>query len=194
MTKPLLLDFPDAFETERLIIRCPQPGDGVALNAAVVESLDDLRPWMPWAQNAPAVEDSEEVCRRARSKWLAREDLTLFMFLKDGTFAGGTGLHRIDWNVPKFEIGYWLRLSQQGNGLMTEAVGGITHFAFDQLNAERIEIRCDERNDKSRAVAERSNFTWEACLRHDLRDHFGNLRSTVVYSRLRSEWQTQKPG
>jgi len=25
---PLLIDIPDAFETERLIVRCPRPGDG----------------------------------------------------------------------------------------------------------------------------------------------------------------------
>jgi RimJ/RimL family protein N-acetyltransferase len=190
MTKPLLLDFPDSFSTERLVIRCPQAGDGALLNAAVVESLDDLRPWMPWAQSAPTLEESEEVCRRARSKWLAREDLMLFMFLKDGTFVGGTGLHRIEWSVPRFEIGYWLRVSQQGQGLMTEAVRGITRFAFEELNAERVEIRCDERNERSRSVIERASFVREACLRHDARDHLGLLRSTLVYSLLSSEWQS----
>ena len=42
---PLLLDFPDAIETERLLIRAPRPGDGAALNAATIASLDHLRPW-----------------------------------------------------------------------------------------------------------------------------------------------------
>jgi hypothetical protein len=27
ITNPILLDFPDSFETERLIIRAPRPGD-----------------------------------------------------------------------------------------------------------------------------------------------------------------------
>ena len=38
---PLLLDVPDAFETERLIVRCPRPGDGRLVYEALVESLDD---------------------------------------------------------------------------------------------------------------------------------------------------------
>ena len=32
---PLLIDVPERIETERLLLRCPQPGDGPALNAAV---------------------------------------------------------------------------------------------------------------------------------------------------------------
>ena len=50
---------PDHFETERLLIRAPQPGDGPAINAAVVESIDDLRPWMPWAQTTQSVAEQE---------------------------------------------------------------------------------------------------------------------------------------
>lgn len=29
---PILLDFPESFETARLLIRCPIPGDGAAFN------------------------------------------------------------------------------------------------------------------------------------------------------------------
>ncbi len=36
--------FPDAFETERLLIRSPMPGDGPELYAAVRESMEDLLP------------------------------------------------------------------------------------------------------------------------------------------------------
>ena len=188
MANSILLDFPDCFETERLIVRCPQPGDGAALNAAIVESLDELRPWMPWAQAAPAPEESEEYCRRARARFLAREDLPLQIFLKDGTFVGGSGLHRIDWDVPKFEIGYWCRASRQGQGYVTEAVIGLKRFAFEQLGAQRVEIRCDARNLKSQAVAERAGFHFEACLRREARDHRGELRDTLIFVLLRDDW------
>lgn len=40
-------------ETERLVIRCYQPKDGILLKNAIDESLDHLRPWMPWAHNEP---------------------------------------------------------------------------------------------------------------------------------------------
>ena len=40
-------------ETERLVIRCYQPQDAALLKAAIDESLDHLRPWMPWAVHEP---------------------------------------------------------------------------------------------------------------------------------------------
>lgn len=190
---PLLLDFPDEFETERLIIRAPRPGTGAFINQAIRESINELRPWMPWAQDEPTVEESEAVCRRSHARFLMREDLTLHLWLKDGApfnlsdgaFAGGSGLHRMDWNVPKFEIGYWLRTRLQGHGLITEAVKGIADFAFEHLDARRVEIRCDARNEKSAAVARRAGFDFEGRLRNETRDHNNALRDTLIFARVR---------
>ena len=139
---PLLLEIPESFDTDRLTIRAPRPGDGAELNAAVRDSLAELKPWMPWAQTHPTPEESEANIRKAVAQFITREDLRLLLFLKGtGTLVGSSGLHRIDWNVPRFEIGYWLRTSYSGRGLMTEAVGGITAFAREKLGARRVEIR-----------------------------------------------------
>ena len=183
--KPLLLDIPDRIETERLIIRAPRAGDGAAGNAAICESLDALRPWMAWAEPVPSVEDSEEHFRRAAAHWLAREDLPLVLLRKeDGLFVGGSGLHRIDWSVPMLEIGYWIRTSLSRQGYVTEAVRAITTFAFDVLAAQRVEIRCDARNTRSAAVAERAGYTLEARLRSQARGVDGTLRDTLIYAML----------
>ena len=44
MRPPILMDFPEAFETGRLLIRSPMPGDGPKLHAAVRESTDESLP------------------------------------------------------------------------------------------------------------------------------------------------------
>jgi RimJ/RimL family protein N-acetyltransferase len=184
--KEILLDFPDSFETERLIIRCPGPGDGKAINEAIIESLEDLKPWMPWAQKAPALEESEALCRQWQAKWLTREDLVLHLYRKeDGKFVGGSGLHRINWTIPKFEIGYWCRVSMQGKGYITEAVEGLTNFAFETLKARRVEIRCDEKNMRSRHVADRLGFPLEARLVNEGLNTRGELRNTLIYAKTR---------
>lgn len=182
---PLLLDFPDQFETERLLIRAPQPGDGPAVHDAILESLDNLKPWMVWAQQAPSLEETESNIRQAAADFQARKDLRLLIFRKsDGLLVGSSGLHRIDWRVPKFEIGYWARRSLVGMGYVTESVCGIADFAFRELGAHRLEIRCDARNERSANVAERAGFTLEGRLRADTRDPRGILRDTLIYSRL----------
>jgi ribosomal-protein-serine acetyltransferase len=133
---------------------------------------------------------SELTCRQMALRFAQRSDLTLFMFDRsaDGACArlvGGTGLHRMDWNVPRFEIGYWCRPSVQGRGLVTEAVQALTRFAFDALRARRVELRMSSANTKSRAVAERCSFTLEGVLRQDSLSPQGQPRDTMVFARVR---------
>jgi RimJ/RimL family protein N-acetyltransferase len=186
--KPILIEFPYSFETERLIIRGPLPDDAIPLREAVLESQADLVPWMPWAQEVPTEEWYQVRVREGQLKFLAREDLWLMLVHKaTGAIIGGSGLHRIDWNVPKFEIGYWVRSSFAGQGYITEAVNGITAFAFDVLGARRVEIRCDVKNERSAAVARRAGYTLEGTFHHDARDHFDQLRDTYIFAKIREE-------
>ncbi len=183
MGAPIIRDFPEAFETERLLIRSPMPGDGPELYAAVRESMEDLLPWMPWPAEHRTVEDSEASARDAQVRFLERTELRMHLWLKGTeTLVGSSGLHRIDWGVPKFEIGYWCRTGMTGRGYVTEAVRGIAAFAFDVLGAQRVEIRCDPLNRPSARVAELAGFRLEGELRNDARGTDGNLRNTLVFS------------
>ena len=125
--------------------------------------------------------------RRAHADFMSRTDLMLLLFVKGtNTMVGASGLHRIDWRVPKFEIGYWLRTSYAGKGYMTEAVAAIDIFAFDTLGAHRVEIRCDERNTRSAAVARRCGYELEGILCNNSRDHLtGELKNTIVFARIK---------
>lgn len=186
--KPILRDFPESFESERLLIRSPMPGDGEELFAAVRESYKELEPWMPWVHNHKTIRDSEESARQARVRFLERSDLRMHLFLKDtDTLIGSSGLQGIDWDVPRFEIGYWLRTSFTGGGYMTEAVRAIAAFAFDELEAKRVEIRCDPLNERSVRVAERSGFRLEGELRNHEKKPNGELRNALVFSMLPEE-------
>jgi RimJ/RimL family protein N-acetyltransferase len=189
---PILFDLPDRIESERLILRSPMPGDGPAVNAAIVETWETLQRWMPWARQRPTVEQSEEVARSFRANFVARTDLPIALFLRDGeTYVGASGLHRFDWSVPRFEIGYWIRRSFEGQGYATEAVGALTYFALTTLRAERVEIHCSHRNERSRRVAERSGYLLEARLRNHSREVSGELRDTLIYSLVRSDTAAQ---
>lgn len=182
---PILLEIPDQFESQRLLIRVPRAGDGPAVNAAVIDSLETLRPWMPWAQAAPSLEESEAVCRTNWAKFLLRQDITLRLYLKGtDTVIGSSGLHRIDWSIPSFEIGYWVGRRYEGQGYATEAVRAISGFAIRRLAARRLEIRADARNARSRRVAERAGFGLEGIHRCFGRDVSGELCDMCIYARI----------
>lgn len=186
---PILHDVPQQLDTERLILRCPRAGDGAAVHEAVVESLPQLREFgasLPWAMAEPSIDSSEVFCRQGEADYLARTNLPLLMYLKsNGRFVGGSGLHRFSWVDGRFEIGWWCRSSLSGQGYVTEAVNAITAFAFERLQARRVEAFPDDLNLASCRVCERAGYALEGVLRHERIGPDGVMRNTRVYAKVR---------
>lgn len=89
---PALNTLPEQLLTERLLIRVAKPGDGQVYNAAVIESLPELAPWLQWASVAPTLDVSERACRHAYGCFLLDEDLmALFFDRTSGVLIGGGG-------------------------------------------------------------------------------------------------------
>ncbi|MFN8388062.1 MAG: hypothetical protein U0X92_16825 [Anaerolineales bacterium] len=68
-------------ETARLVVRCYQPSDATLLADSVRESVEHLKPWMPWAHNEP--EPFEYKAKRAvefRGKFDLGQDYTYAYF------------------------------------------------------------------------------------------------------------------
>lgn len=188
-TDPLLIEVPERLDGQRTTLLMPSAGAGAEMAVVITQSLPHLRPWMIWAQEAPTAESSELVVRRMHADFIARRDLCFHLYARradgsPGRLLGGSGLHRIDWAVRKFEIGYWIRPDAAGQGHVGEAVRLLTALAFDRLGARRVEIRCDSDNLKSRSVAERCGFELEGVLRRDALGVDGQPRDTAVYARL----------
>ena len=183
----ILLNIPSEFTTERLHIRMPLPGDGKAVHNAINASLSELKPWMIFAQQEQSEQDIEANIRQAHVDYLSRKDLRLLVFLKEsGEFIASSGLHKIDWDIRKFEIGYWIDSRYSGKGYITEAVQGITDFAITELNARRIEIRCDAKNVKSRAIPERLGFMLEGILKNNGKAvNSDQLVDTCIFAKIR---------
>ncbi len=185
---PILIDTPMPIKTPRLLMRPPQAGDGVELNKAILESFEQLHQWLPWASEKFPGEVSETYARQAAADWILRKELNLLLLDPTGTaIIGGSGFNGIEWDLPSFHIGYWVRTSYEGQGYITEAVNALTRYAFEQLHAVRVEIRCDEDNLKSSKVAQRLLYNLEANLRSSARKPDGRLRNTLIYARFNLE-------
>jgi RimJ/RimL family protein N-acetyltransferase len=64
-------------------------------------------------------------------------------------------------------------------------VQALTRIAFDDLGAQRVEVRMDAHNTASRRVAERNGYSFEGVLRSDSQTPQGTPRDTRIYSRVR---------
>lgn len=64
----------------------------------------------------------------------------------------------------------------------------ILQYGFETLNLNRIELKADERNLRSRKAIAGIGAVEEGTLRQHMLTHDGFMRNTVYYSMLQSEW------
>lgn len=92
--------------------------------------------------------------------------------------------------------GTWLSTAAQRSPINTEAKLLLLTFAFEEWNVSRVQIKTDERNDRSRAAIVRLGATFEGILRNfqpgsgDI--GYGSPRNTAMYSIIDSEWPSVK--
>ncbi len=140
-------------ETERLLLRCYQPSDVFMLRNAIVESLDHLMPWMPWAKNEPEdLEGKISRIRQFRGNFDLGNDYVFGIFNKtESELIGSTGLHN---RVGEFvrEIGYWIHVKHINKGFALESASALTKVGFEIERLSGIEIRCAPNNIRSQNI------------------------------------------
>src|SRR5712692_11210461 len=89
---------------ERIIIRPYRESDAQDLFEAVAESRDHLRPWLPFADEHQAVEESRDWIIHQEANWLLREDLIVGIWeAATNRYLGGSGLNNHEWETRYFE-------------------------------------------------------------------------------------------
>ena len=181
-------DPPYRIHTERLVVRCWEPRDAPLLKDALDSSLDELRPWMPWAREEPQpLAAKVERLRRFRGQFDLGQDFVYGIFSRDESeVVGGTGLHaRV--GEEALEIGYWIRTSRTRQGLCTESTAALTRVAFDVCGVDRVEIRVEPANEPSVAIPRKLGFTEEVTLRRRLHVGDRHPHDVVVYAMFTDE-------
>ncbi|GLQ70838.1 GNAT family N-acetyltransferase [Vibrio penaeicida] len=150
---------------------------------AVIESKKELEEYLPWVQHALTLEQATKSAQEAVEKYENFVgDIRYSIICKEsGTLLGAIGLIIRDQSVPFFEIGYWLRTSAAGKGVITEAVALLETYAFEELGANRIEIKAAESNQRSWMVAVRCGYQLETTMKNTRRIKNGDLDNTVIY-------------
>lgn len=123
-----------------------------------------LRQWLPWLDDVQSCEDTAAFIKSTMVA-AASGGAPNFAIIHEGALCGVAGFHGIDSVQGIGSIGYWLAESYTGKGIVTESVRALLKIGFDDFDLNRIEIRCAVDNSKSRSVAERLGFSYEATLR-----------------------------
>jgi len=181
-----LKDFPAVLEATRVFLRVPRQGDGQIVYEAVVESREDFLPWLPFAVEEPSPQKSDQWASDQHARFLRGDPFGLLVFDRfTHELIGSSGFANANWAQKWCEIGYWLRTSRQGRGLMTETILFLSDFCLFEWGMDRVEIRSDPKNFRSVRVAERAGFRLEKTLTGDSMTPQGDVRDTAVYVKTR---------
>jgi ribosomal-protein-serine acetyltransferase len=167
-------------------LRLLQESDAEELHGLIEMNRARLARWMAWA----AEQTPEQTLRfiRASRRQIAENNGFQAALVEDGRIIGVAGFPGIDWQNRATSLGYWLSQTEEGRGTMTRAVGALAEHAFSQWGLNRVEIRADVENVRSRAIPERLGFTREGTLRQAYRIGGDRYSDDVVYSMLAADW------
>ena len=142
---------PELIEDGPLVLRRWRVEDAELQHRAVMESLEHLRPWMPWIADEPQpLQRRREMLAGWERDWAAGGDV-LLAILFEGELAGSCGLHRR--RGPRaLEIGYWVHPRFLRRGIATRAARLLTATALSQPDIDRVEIHHDKANVASAAI------------------------------------------
>jgi RimJ/RimL family protein N-acetyltransferase len=182
--------FPDSYETERLLVRRYRPGDGRLLHAVADRNRDHLQRFESHniVLNALDTTTGERLVKDLDFAWRMQDYRFMGVFEKiSGAFVAQVVYSPVDRHLPEFAIGYFADNDHQRQGYVTEAVLGMVRLLFEQTDVHRLRIECDERNERSQRVALRCGFIKEAHLRENRRAADGVITGTLIYGRLRTD-------
>jgi ribosomal-protein-alanine N-acetyltransferase len=189
----LLLELPTRMETERLYLRRYEPGDGPWYYAMSQKNRTHLMRYESEnvVMTIESEEDAEIVVRDLAAEWVARNYFFMGAFSREtDEFVAQIYVGPVNWDLPEFEIGYFVDRDHEGQGFVTEAVRATLQFIFESLRAHRVRLRCDDTNVRSYRVAECCGFVREGHVRENKRNPDGTLSGTLYFGMLRSEFET----
>lgn len=175
--------------------------DKVSLVPITSEHIQEMRRlssdsdiWTWYTEDLSDPDALETWMRACLKETLGKTKMTYAVQLvATGEIIGATSYGNIDWDEKGIEIGWtWLGIKYIGSGINKHMKFLMLKHAFETMGTERLELRTDEENIRSRKAMEKIGAKHDGTLRNHRSTQGGRRRNTVVYSIIRSEWEEVK--
>ena len=188
----MLLEIPARIETGRIYLRSYEAGDGYWYYAMSQKNRSHLARYE--AENVvmsiESEEDAEVVVRELAAEWRARNCFFMGAFDRETEkFVAQVYVGSVNWDLPEFEVGFFVDKDHEGRGYVTEAVRATIGFIFEHLKAHRVRMECDDTNERSRRVVERCGMVREGHIRENKKIADGTLSGTLHFGLLKREYE-----
>lgn len=145
-----------------------------------------LGEWLPFVEKTKKISDTKAFVKSVTNTLNENKEYT-FTIRKQNEFIGLIGLKSIDSLNKKTEIGYWLSKTHQKQGIVTKSVKKLCDFAFNNLELNRISIKCAANNQSSKNIPKRLGFIFEGIERDAELVSENIFRDLEVYSKLKKD-------
>ena len=172
-----------------IVLKILDINDSQIIFDAIDTNRYHLRKWLPFIDATRTVNDTRAFVKSIVEDIERRQEVFTIWF--NDSFCGLAGIKEIDFLNRKAEIGYWLVENATGKGIMIKSVDKVIQFVFDELEMNRIQIRCGVGNTKSSAIPKKLGFFFEGVERQGERFHTKYI-DLEVYSMLKSEYSESR--
>lgn len=169
-----------------IVLKEIELSDAEAIFKLIDSDRKNLRIWLSFIDSTKEIEDTTDFIR---STLFLPEDIRDFVavIIYNGQKIGLIGFKLTDFVNKKTEIGYWISKEFENKGIVTKSVVKMIDYAFNNLELNRIQIKCGIGNEKSSKIPKKLNFKFEGIERSaELLN--GKFIDAEVYSILKDEW------
>jgi ribosomal-protein-serine acetyltransferase len=152
-----------------------------------VRGKENFIKWIPFISKCKNEEDFKVLIQLFLEK-LMNGTGYLYGLWHHGKTIGIVLVREIDESANWAEIGYMIDIEHEGKGIIKEACIRLIEFLFIERRVQKIVICCDDRNERSIALAKTLGFEFEGNLRRHSRVneelcnlmHFGLLKEEFI--------------
>lgn len=167
-------------------LRLPRAADAPAILAMVLDNKERLADYFP--VSVKAVKDTASAEHYVAQKLKEAKNREAYSFVVYDTKAkkpaGMVFIKRIDWSIPKAELGYYIDKNYEGRGLASESLALLVNYSFNTLKLRKLVMRIAPANKASRRVAEKNGFEIEGLLKQDFKTFDGTVIDLYYYGRV----------
>ncbi len=110
-----------------------------------------------------------------------------------GLVCGSSSYGNISFYDKRLEIGWsFLGPESIGTGVNKQAKFALLSYAFEIMRMERVEMKTDLLNERSKAAMLKVGMIPEGVLRSHMLVHSNRRRDTIYFSLLKEEWEARK--
>lgn len=173
-------------ETQRAMLRLLQPEDAKELKKITSPEII----WKYFTKNLADYNELVKWIYDALQERVQGKRMPFAIIDKESmTLCGSTSLGNISFYDKRMEIGWtWLGTEYMGTGINRHTKFALLSYAFDVAGMERVEIKTDYLNERSRAALHKIGAWEEGILKSHMLMHDGRRRDSVYYSYLKEDW------